>query len=118
MVVTITLTSHIYRINGDFTIVYNFLLTKNHNLFFPLEVLYVINVKRMSRQSFAILSQFPKRHEKNRSTFSDQSADAMSRLTNTSPNTEAVLLKKPRGITVVEYYSNKVADLCTTIRLK
>ena len=59
-------------------------------MFFPLEVLYVINVKRMSRQSFAILSQFPKRHEKNRSKFSDQSADAMLRPINTSPNTEAV----------------------------
>ena len=56
-VVAITLTCHIYRINGDFTIVRNFLLTINHNPLYSLKVLYVVNIKRISRQSISISSQ-------------------------------------------------------------
>ena len=44
----------------------------------------------MSRQSFAISSNFPKQHEK-KCKFSDQSVDALLRLPNTSPNTEVVV---------------------------
>lgn len=60
---------------------------------------------------------------------SDQLVDAMLRLANTSPNTEAgvhrysikhdmifsKLWKKPRGKPLVECYSNKVADRCSAI---
>ena len=59
-------------------------------------VLCVINVKAMSFQSFPISSQFPKPHEKNGRKFFDQAVDAMHRLPNTSPDTEAVVHRYSR----------------------
>ena len=69
------------------------------------EVLYVVNVKIISGQSFPISSLNLQNciKKENESKFSNHSGDAMHRLSNTSPNTEAAvhrysekLWKKPK----------------------